>query len=37
MLVVRWVFTGEETDSGAVEGQFLTVAAALNTDADLHR
>ena len=28
--VVRWTFTGEEIDSGAVESQFLTVAAALD-------
>jgi hypothetical protein len=35
--VVRWTFTGEEIDSGAVESHFLTVASALSSDAALYR
>jgi hypothetical protein len=35
--VVRWTFTGEEIDSGAVESHFRTVATALGSDASLYR
>jgi hypothetical protein len=35
--VVRWTFTGEEIDSGAVEAHFLTVANAMSSDAGLYR
>jgi hypothetical protein len=35
--VVRWTFTGEEIDSGAVQSHFLTVAGALSSDARGYR
>jgi len=35
--VVRWTFTDDEIDAGEVESQFLTVAAALSSDARGYR